>query len=545
MIVPVIISASLVIVCLGLILNKLKTRPILKKFIRLNKNNGQTFSQSLFVISNNEYTIAFLKNLSTRLMFQDKSLDLQMGVNDFFVRYYGNLDYLKLYYINLVVSISQTQILFTCSKSTEINIKFKKPDFQYFINSTKKTITIISQSKLIFTFLDFLNFEIVQSNTSIEIKLIAKNSCIQFNQEFFTLNKFELSKFKRRYFGNFDIASWEFLPDFQSKKQNILQTNYQKQLLNEKEKQILIPNKIYNEIERILGTIEIKKNDILSLTKLGLSKLVLLKKQKNKIILLDLLTNLNYEIVSNQNVSVQIQNIWQEDFLVFNCNCVINILFMPKYINNEILRESLIIGTNSTFLCTLDTFSIFDNLNRLLLHGVYIDLQKLFLKLNTEYLPSNLKLSLANNLLLFMIVFSQKNLINNKTIKRFLLENLIYATKNLNYKSINFIKNIIPFIQDKDLYNKLLELVLNNNFTNKDYEAYFTNVLGIRLQGEKLFIKPVKNIEASCFLWLKGHLIELKINKNWQILKVDNLALSGIDSLNLNNFGFKISLIFE
>ena len=159
-------------------------------------------------------------------------------------------------------------------------------------------------------------------------------------------------------------------------------------------------------------------------------------------------------------------------------------------------------------------------------------------------MPEYVQFKVCNCFLTYINTFSKQYKINQYKLKKFFLKNLIYAIKNLNSNTFCFLKKILPYITEQKLSNKILDLILEyrSKFKTGDYEYYLSEILGIRLEKNKLYMTPSKKYSTNATLWLKGKLLTLKINKDWQILKVDGLTLSGIDYFDLKNFDARIDL---
>ena len=291
---------------------------------------------------------------------------------------------------------------------------------------------------------------------------------------------------------------------------------------------------------------KIKDYKLFSLDKLGFSKLVLLRRAKNKLYVKDVLVNFEYVLLADKNVKAQILNLWGENYILLqsnNCNVKVSIFY--KFVKNKFLFKPLTIGNNSPKINNfLSISNVFDNINRLLLHGVEIDIFKICANLNLKYLPEYVQFKVCNCFLTYINTFSKQYKINQYKLKKFFLKSLIYAIKNLNSNTFCFLKKILPYITEQKLSNKILDLILEcrSKFNRGDYEYYLSEILGIRLEKNKLYMTPSKKYSANVTLWLKGKLLTLKINKDWQILKVDGLTLSGIDYFDLKNFDARIDL---
>ncbi len=547
MITPLIFISGIVVALYILAINKLMLNPLIKKRKFLNKNYGQKLFGGLFVLQNSEFTLSFLKNFYLMVLSKDFKFKIKLNIGSEFIRYYISKDYLRLYYVNLNITFYKNKFVFESADTVFINFIIEKPNCQFFINTKTNSFSLKGKSTLKFNATGFKDFNIVDKGNYLNIETqFNKSGRVTINQDFRILDKQQLVDFKKDNFGYYDTAKWEFMPVFKNKDFNLLQEKYQINLLNKSNKTITLPSFDYNE--SILDSLEFKIKDykLFSLDKLGFSKLVLLRRAKNKLYVKDVLVNFEYVLLADKNVKAQILNLWGENYILLhsnNCNVKLNVF--DKFVNNNFLFKPLTIGNNSHKVNNfLSILNVFDNINRLLLHGVEIDIFKICANLNLKYSPEYVQFKVCNCFLTYINTFSKQYKINQYKLKKFFLKNLIYAIKNLNPNTFCFLKKILPYITEQKLSNKILDLILEcrSKFNRGDYEYYLSEILGIRLEKDKLYIMPSKKNSTNVTLWLKGKLLTLKINKDWQILKVDGLTLSGIDYFDLKNFDARIDL---
>ena len=547
MITPLIFISGIVVALYILAINKLMLNPLIKKRKFLNKNYGQKLFGGLFVLQNSEFTLSILKNFYLMVIAKEFKFKIKLNIGSEFIRYYISKDYLRLYYVNLNITFYKNKFVFESADTVFINFIIEKPNCQFFINTKTNSFSIKEKSTLKFNTTGFKDFNIVDKGNYLNIETqFNKSGRVTINQDFRILDKQQLVDFKKDNFGYYDTAKWEFMPVFKNKDFNLLQEKYQINLLNKSNKTITLPGFDYNE--SILDSLEFKIKDykLFSLDKLGFSKLVLLRRAKNKLYVKDVLVNFEYVLLADKNVKAQILNLWGENYILLqsnNCNIKLNIF--AKFINNNFLFKPLTIGNNSPKVNNfLSISNVFDNINRLLLHGVEIDIFKICANLNLKYLPEYVQFKVCNCFLTYINTFSKQYKINQYKLKKFFLKSLIYAIKNLNSNTFCFLKKILPYITEQKLSNKILDLILEcrSKFNRGDYEYYLSEILGIRLEKNKLYMTPSKKNSTNVTLWVKGKLLTLKINKDWQILKVDGLTLSGIDYFDLKNFDARIDL---
>ncbi len=547
MITPLIFISGIVVALYILAINKLMLNPLIKKRKFLNKNYGQKLFGGLFVLQNSEFTLSFLKNFYLMVLSKNFKFKIKLNIGSEFIRYYISKDYLRLYYVNFNITFYKNKFVFESADTVLINFIIEKPNCQFFINTKTNSFSIKEKSTLKFNATGFKDFNIVDKGNYLNIETqFNKSGRITINQDFHILDKQQLVDFKKDNFGYYDTAKWEFMPVFKNNDFNLLQEKYQINLLNKSNKTITLPSFDYNE--SIFDSLEFKIKDyeLFSLDKLGFSKLVLLRRAKNKLYVKDVLVNFEYALLADKNVKAQILNLWGENYILLQSNnCNVKVSIFDKFVKNKFLFKPLTIGNNSPKINNfLSISNVFDNINRLLLHGVEIDIFKICANLNLKYLPEYVQFKVCNCFLTYINTFSKQYKINQYKLKKFFLKNLIYAIKNLNPNTFCFLKKILPYITEQKLSNKILDLILEcrSKFNRGDYEYYLSEILGIRLEKDKLYITPSKKNSTNVTLWLKGKLLTLKINKDWQILKVDGLTLSGIDYFDLKNFDARIDL---
>ena len=547
MITPLIFISGIVVALYILAINKLMLNSLIKKRKFLNKNYGQKLFGGLFVLQNSEFTLSFLKNFYLMVLSKNFKFKIKLNIGSEFVRYYISKDYLRLYYVNFNITFYKNKFVFESADTVFINFIIEKPNCQFFINTKTNSFSLKEKSTLKFNATGFKDFNIVDKGNYLNIETqFNKSGRVTINQDFRILDKQQLVDFKKDNFGYYDTAKWEFMPVFKNNDFNLLQEKYQINLLNKSNKTITLLGFDYNE--SILDSLEFKIKDykLFSLDKLGFSKLVLLRRAKNKLYVKDVLVNFEYVLLADKNVKAQILNLWGENYILLQSNnCNVKLSVFNKFVNNNFLFKPLTIGNNLPKINNfLSISNIFDNINRLLLHGVEIDIFKICANLNLKYLPEYVQFKVCNCFLTYINTFSKQYKINQYKLKKFFLKSLIYAIKNLNSNTFCFLKKILPYITEQKLSNKILDLILEcrSKFKTGDYEYYVSEILGIRLEKNKLYMTPSKKYSTNATLWLKGKLLTLKINKDWQILKVDGLTLSGIDYFDLKNFDARIDL---
>ena len=549
MIVPLIFLAGITILCYMLAINRLFKKPLLKNNTRVNKNFGLNLLNGLFVLQNKNFTLAFFKNFYLNVISKEFNFKIKINTNKTFIRYYISNSYLRLYYQDLTITFYKNKFIFKSTANTKVQFIIEKPNCQFFLNTKNSTFTIKNDTTLNFFAVKFDKFEVQDLNKYLILQTNLNGiGEICLNQNFNILNKDELKNFKSENFGFYDVEKWEFMPYFKDSASNKLQEKFQINLLDKYNKTIFLPNFNYKESFLEDFSFEIENYLFLSLDKLGFSKLVHLKQSKNKLIVQDVLVNFEYVFNLKNIFNARLLSLWGENYLLIQTTKnFVEFKIFDKYLDSKILSKSLIypdlkiIRNNN-----LSLSFIFENINRLILHGFNIDVFKIINSLNLKYLPEYMQFKICNCLLSYINTFNKQYKITQLKLKSFLLKNLVYSIKNLNSSSFCFLKKILPYITEQKISNNILDLILEckSKFKNANYEFFLSEILGIRLEGTKLFITPSKANEIKTKIWIKGKVISISITKNWQVLKVDGLTLSGIDYFDLKNFGSILDLEF-
>ena len=538
----VVMSSGFVLLFIILLIKTKQNRVIIKKGIKgLKKNYGDRFCRSLWVVKFEQCYFAVLKNLDIKLIISDCILDIGIYVGSNFCRSYGNRHKFVMYFEDCKINFNKSGIFLESEKQKTIILKILVPNMQYFVSEKKKCISFIQDRYKINFYFDVKNFKVSLKKNVLFIELVCeKGGKVNFSNLWEELSQSEYDEFKLKNFGVIDVNEWEFLPNF--KNENKLQNMYQQKLLNTKNKKVKFLEQKIN-ILKLQSKMNIRNNDAINLDKLGLSKIVYLEKRKGKVILKDLLTNVFFTMVFNKKINFEIVNYWGENFLVFYGESECNFYFDKKF-NDEILFFNFIQGDISQRLSNdFDLWNILDNLNRLILFGVDFDLWGLIGKYNFKYFSKDIFIKFANMVLSYIFVECRYDLLKRKEIKQLLFVGLKIAFYRDDLDSICYLKKFLPLIGDRKFYRKVLQRVENKKIMNINFEKYFSENLGIRLEGKRLFVKPSKELEINITLMLKGVFITLKVSKNWKYMRVDGIIMVGIDYVDLLSEKFLIEFL--
>ena len=532
MIVPIIFLSQIVVIFSMLIFEGLCIKPQLKQKMILVKNVGQVFTKGLFVIKSDIYTLIFLKNLSMRIEGEEFGFNIDFFTNIKFLKYYATLDYMNLYYEHFKIQITKHMIDLSALSTVKIEFRLKRPNCYYKINQKTKTIEV-GKYKLKLKILGECNLNFYNREDNFIFLLEFKQCKIMFNKEFDLISNAELKSIKQKYFGFFDTSCWAYMPRFDVKNQ--LQEDYQKNLLNDKNKAIVLPSRHYQKNNNLTSSIEIKSNSYISLKKLGITQLVEVKKYSQKIVITDLLSNITYYIFFNKRADSNLMCYWGDLGICFDKNINIRIEVFNKFIENSIFNKPLLFINNSMvkFNIDIDLFNVLDNIQRIIMHGVNFKFDKLLYSINYKFLSPLLVYKLANCLISYIYYQNKINILNKKSVINLLFMGLKYALKNFDKQKVMFLKKVLPIIKDKDLYKIVFKKTILKQKLDT-YEYLLTQIIGIKLKGDKFCLKPSKNYTIRADVWIRNKTVSILIKKDWQVLKINDLSLSGIDYFKLD-----------
>lgn len=513
-------------------INKLLKKPILYTYKALRpKRNFSLYHLTIF--GKNNFDLIVLPHYATFLVLDKIFIKINLHIDNVskqicnINRYYEKSS-------NLEMFIDKSGWSF--KGKGEVDFTFQKPNCDFEINLAKKYICFDKKYYLYFeNFEDILLNNGNQLSINLKIKDYAKIKLANIDLK---SDKANLMVKAKRYFGYFNIDNSYRFPNINNinQPQNRLKQNYLKKLLAGNNKVIGLPN---NNLE--------KKSNVskINLTKLGLSKLIGITKKQNKLIIKDILCNFSLEIDYVKNIVGRF-NLFSEEYLLVEDLQKEQTKFFSDIIDNQFLNEPLIYGIETETYNQKNLKCTFLNINRLMLHGYFFDINKLVKSLHLQYFNNEIKFLIGNMILTFVQVFKKFSILNEMGVKQLLLENSKYSIKNFNGNAFCFLKKILPLIKGNELSNKILDLILSkkNKIKSKDYEFIFTEDLGLRLCENTLFFDIRLNAEFSCILWLKGHKIILQKAKNATKMKIDGIIYSGVNFINLQCFGAEIFIEF-
>lgn len=530
-----IISISIVIVLLYMgAIEKLFYKPYVYKKMDLKLNRNFSLYK-LSLLSTNENLLLVLPFLQVFVKLGEINLNIKWKIEDKVIKkIYEKRKYIEIYK-NCSVNVDRTGITFRGKINFYITIS--KPNCDYILNLNNGTLKI--NKKYLLKFENFEHIEADKGNAitlNLKVNDVSKIKFINFGF-LYDENKYRATL--RNFFGFYDVNSWDYMPQFNIENcpKNQLKFNYLKQLLNESNKIVNIPH---------FDFIESSNTKYINLSKFGFSKIIKLNLNKNKITIIDVLCNFEVQLLCDY-IKVERFCFFNIDYLYIQLKkgtLIYN--FYPRLFNNEFLFKNLIDFSLVDISTVWNLKNILLNINRLMLHGYFIDVYLIFKKINYCYLNDEMKLLFANLLMTYITVFKKYELFKDKNLKGFLFEIFKYAIQHKCDISFCFLKKLLPFIKNDKISNKILDIVLDckKYLKSTDYEYLFSEYLGLRLSGHTLFIDIKYHIAFTCELWLKGHKIKIKKLKDSKIMKIDGIILTGVDFINLDNYGKEILIEF-
>ncbi len=522
----VVISVMVVFCYIGVI-SKIAKRPVCYKCLSLKPTINFSFCK-FCIFEGGKIDVVTVPNFGIFLVWDNRIVKLNISLNDTKIKSICNITNYIEKYRNSCYQVCKNKIIFTGNGRG--CLEFTKPNCDYTIDRNVNTICF--DKRYILRFENFGSIEICGGEKiciNFAFQVEAKINFVNFGLKIQSATRNEKLK---KYFGFFDTAQWEIVPNFSAidLTNNMLKSQYIQNLLLPQHKTIKAPAFCSRCVR-------------LNLTEMGFSKLIKITQSKNRIVIYDLLAN--FDCVINGTTDFKRYAMFGEDFLILQASNF-SVAFLPSIINNKFLNSKLIVGEKIEFSICSSFKNFLLNINRLLLHGVYFDVEKLVQILNIRFLNEKIKLLLGNLLLNYCVVFGQTKIWKNTKFRNLLLENLKFSLKTNSITAYNFLKKILPFVKNEKLYNQIFEriLTLRKNLKNIDYEYVLGEKLGLRMVGNLLYLDIPFKKELDCKIWFSGHIVIIKKPKNTKNIKLDGIIYAGLNCINLNNCGASVFVEF-
>ena len=424
----------------------------------------------------------------------------------------------------------------TTNLNSSILLKISKPKL-HFVTNTEKGVFFFLVNNQIFGFR-------LTSGKCTKIFTNTENIYFSFDKDFTLswigdceyLTKSQSINLIKREFGVVDTTNWsnsitasEILFKSNSIKSHMLQNS----LKIENWKIFTKLYKIIFKQVKIQDFITVIKPDEfwLDLSSLGFSKLISINFKNKLLEINDILTGYKTFLKFGQNiVFIERGCYWGNEILFIKLKGSTTMQFSPfteKLDFNSVYYNS-ILSLNSQnqkkfdILYSkpkqLDFVTILELINRAILQGVYIDLQKLFCGIMVTTLPKKTQFAFANLMLSFMAVKQDFFMLYDYDFRKF----LISQCKNLDKISVGearcFVKKILPYLTDDTVINFLLDY-LEKTKNTKDYacwEYVYSEILGVNLRGSKVFFTQKtdkNNLHTQVKIRINDKIVQF-INKN-------------------------------
>ena len=537
-----IISASVsVFIFSALLFKNLKHRIVCYKYLKLIPQKVSIYKSTVF--SNDNVDFIIIPNSCIDIVSSRYHLKLNFACADKFI---CNPNSCTMFINNFEIKITSSSIFIR--GIGEFKFSISKPNCQYFYNSIKKEFTIEKD------IINFKNFESVEISGSEDLSFkcdINDYAFLDFSSfNFDKVSIFRKNEVLRKYFGYYDTDDWESIPDFKAtnKQTDLLKFNYQKQLLLPANKKICIINAIFSEAIWQDDGLLLYNKVLINIDKLGFSQLIRIKKNKTGIRLIDLLSGFEVIIKAGKDVNYQRYCFFNTNYLLIYAQSKINaeVVFLPRFLCNVSLKVNLIKGYNLGIPNIQSFMSYLYNINRLLLHGVFIDVYKMYKILKSRFLNSDIQFMLCHTLLNYINVFARYELLLIKDVRLFLEKNLKYALKNLSVRKYIFLKRALPLIVNSKMSDIVLDTILDlkDKFSVEEYEFCLTERIGLRLSNGKLFLEPRKQELFNLSIWVAGHKINLSKKGCGVNLKIDGIIMRGVQFIDLSKYPSEFNIEF-
>lgn len=549
MITPIILASVATLFCIIMLLRR--KRPIIKKSLALTPGYSSSLCGGVFCLFCEKIRLIFLKDQELRIFINNESIVvlLKQKVNKYFV-YNDRMIYQCEDY---KIIISNTGIQIIASGEVDFAFTFTKPKFMYSLNLGQGKISLGDKDPFILRLSGMQDSRIkdLGNGTFSFCTVINDHASITFSRDLASPKGDKLTLLKKELFGTYDIAEWEIVPRFNKVSYNKLQVGYLKKLLSVDSRKIKLPCLAFCETKGMGFEVDIADDTYINLDWVGFSKLVLLKSHNKTATLLDLLAGLEYQIKYDKKCDFEIINYWGTLYLAIypgQATCRLNILPLYKSVQVAELCTPLLDCTSLLQgVADISINSVLERLNILVLHGYFVDIKKLIKDLNIHFLPQYTRFLLSNLVLSHILVFGERSLLRQDNIKRLLASNLRVALSYINPATFCFLKKFLPHIDDKALYNTVLNVILEHKgkFKAGNYEFFMTEILGLRVIGRKVFISPSKRQSLEASLWIRNKHLILRVNKDWQIIKINDINLYNVDCFEINSLDNETIISFE
>lgn len=522
----VVISVMVVFCYIGAI-RKIAKRPVCYKFLSIRPTKNFSFCK-FCIFEGNKIDVITVPNFGIFLVWGNHIVKLNINLNDTKIKSICNMtNYMEKYH-NSYYRVCRSGILL--NGNGRGCLEFAKPNCDYAIDRNSKII--VFDKKYILRFENFSSIEICGGEKICINFAFQSEAKINFVNLGLKIQFATRNEKLKKYFGFFDTAQWEIMPNFTTMdfSHNLLKAKYIQNLLLPQHKTINTPA-FCSCCAR------------LDLTEMGFSKLIKITQSKNKIVIYDVLANLDCVIIGATDFKRYAM--FGEDFLILQ-DSNFSVAFLPSIISNKFLNSKLIVGEKIKFSACNGFKNFLFNTNRLILHGAYFDIERLVQTLNIRFLNEKIKLLLGNLILNYCVVFGRTKIWKNIKFRNLLLSNLKFALKTNSITAYNFLKKILPFVKNEKLYNLIFEriLALRKNLKNIDYEYVLGEKLGLRMVGNLLYLDIPFEKELDCKIWFSGHIVTIKKPKNTKNIKLDGIIYAGLNCINLNNCGASVFVEF-
>lgn len=528
----------------------LARRPLLKQKsgIRLSPAKGVTFGQGMFVLRGNGVEFAFVKNWGVRVSCSGESVLLKFPTQS---RYSISPKRIVFLYPSVRVEVDNLGVKFDCPEGYEFELHLPKPRFPFCVQASRKAV-VFGDGCLRLALCNFDDFGITNAgadNLRIWGKL-GKSARIDFDKSLSPLTIAELREYKRRNFGTIDTSTWAVVPTFDAKNFNSLQINSIRVKLDLSTREVRLPADFDMCILEAKHNCVLRGKGLLCLDSLGLSKILRLKKSGNKLLLVDLLTNISFRIESDTAFCCELQNRWGQNYLFMQSQkseCLLRLLPFYQYVDFCDLSSEINL---SDIYVTPEGISIDATLRRLnlnILHGFWVDAGKLVQSVNYHFLPRKTQFLLAKLALSFVSAYPERQLQKSKKVRRLLILGLNYAVGNRDAECVIFCQKILPLIRNERAYQRvnlaISELLPKEDKEDNEYKL--SKLLGVSLVGKTLSISPDKNVDIDTQILLRGKRLRLSIRRNWHSVNINDLRLNNVCSFDLSKLADNTLLTFD
>lgn len=520
---------------------------MIKRALALRPGKMRGLGPGVFLMTGPNISLAIIKNLGLRLCVDRGSIEIPFAFG-FLYRILSNKIILDSARIGICVSVDGVEF-WSKEGVFEGEMTLPKPDFAYNIDVSKREI-ILGKSKFGLVLDNLDEWEVSprrEGRLKIKIKFRDRAKII-FEKLLQPASRNAVCLFKQKYFGIIDAASWDFAPRWAKNGFNALQIKNLSKKLGISARKVQLPSLYYRVVDPQYH-IRLDFQSVVSLTRLGLSKVIILRQRGNTVFLDDWMTNVGCRVVLDTFAEARLCCFWGEVCLGLETKgASVGLTIVPfgAFVDAGDYSDAICcLGIGGGSVATVS--DAFERLNISILHGFWVDVEKIVGSVNWKFLPKYTQFLLANMVLSFVITFGGSHRVFRRKIAEILAAGLYYALQVNSTKAMLYCKKILPLLRMQSVEEAVLKHILNcpTDASSRDGECFLSEVLGVKLTGRELAICPARD---KTFFWnvvLGQKRLCIDVRAGWKNVRINSLVLGNIHTFNLDKLDDGTLITFD